>query len=241
MLFKKTKAHSEQELNYIVPDHIAIMMDGNGRWAKKRGLPRTSGHYAGMTTMREIIRNCHQLRIKYLTLYAFSTENWTRPEEEVNYLINLPKLFFQGEVLDELQRENIQIRYIGDITKFPKSIQNIMEESKEMTQKNTGMIINFAMNYGGRADIIQAIQNCINEKHNPSEITEELFESYLHTKGCPTPDLIIRTSGEKRLSNFLLWQSERSELWFTETLWPDFNKELLVSAIMEYQERKSRS
>ncbi|MFC7681829.1 isoprenyl transferase [Paenibacillus sp. GCM10028914] len=241
MLFKKSN-HTipEEVLMETIPEHIAIMMDGNGRWAKKRGLPRTSGHYAGMNTMREIIRNCHELKVKYLTLYAFSTENWTRPEEEVNYLIHLPKLFFQKETIDEIKRGNMQIRYIGDTTKFPKAIQDIMQESVEMTQMNTGMIINFAMNYGGKADIIQAIQHCLQDNIDLSEMTEEIFESYLYTKGCPAPDLIIRTSGEKRLSNFLLWQSAQAELWFTETLWPDFNRDLLVSAIAEYKERKNR-
>lgn len=177
-----TFINSKYELKDIYPDHIAIMMDGNGRWATKRGLPRTSGHYAGMLTMREIIRNSHQLNIKYLALYAFSTENWTRPKEEVNYLVHLPKLFFQDEIIDELIEANVQIRYIGDITKFPESIMRIMQESTERTKKNTGMVVvNFAMNYGGRAEITQAIRNCIREFTNTSQITEEIFETYLFT------------------------------------------------------------
>lgn len=241
MLFRKSKEFFDYETNDILPKHIAIMMDGNGRWATKRGLPRTSGHYAGMKTMREIIKACHQLDIKFVTLYAFSTENWTRPEEEVKYLIQLPKLFFQNEIIDEINRQNIQIRYIGDISEFPKEIHNIMQKSVEMTQTNNGMIVNFAMNYGAKADIIQAIKNCISNNDNPNEITEEVFNSYLFTNGTPDPDLIIRTSGEMRLSNFLLWESSQSELWFTKTLWPDFNKDLLVSAIKEYQVRKLKN
>lgn len=170
----------------------------------------------------------------------FQLKTGTRPEEEVNYLVQLPKLFFRDEIIDELIRGNMQVRYIGDLSKFPESIQDIMRKSVEMTQMNTGMIINFAMNYGGKADIIQAIQKCIEDHPDSNEITEEIIESYLYTNGCPAPDLIIRTSGEKRLSNFLLWQSAQSELWFTDTLWPDFNQHLLITAIEDYRERKAR-
>jgi undecaprenyl diphosphate synthase len=219
-------------------DHIAIMMDGNGRWATKRGLPRTAGHYAGMIAMRDIIRACYEKNIKCLTLYAFSTENWTRPDEEVNYLVNLPKLFFQNDIINELVRNNIQIRYIGDISRFPKSVHDIFKKTLEMTDKNTGMILNFAMNYGGRAEIIQAIKNYIKDYKVEKELSEELFEEYLYTKDCGAPDLIIRTSGEQRLSNFLLWQSAKAELWFTKTFWPDFNESLLQEAINDYKGRK---
>jgi undecaprenyl diphosphate synthase len=219
------------------PEHIAIMMDGNGRWATKRLLPRTAGHYAGMMTMRNIIRVCYEKNIKCLTLYAFSTENWTRPQEEVNYLLNLPRVFFQNDIINELVQNNVQIRFIGDITRFPNSVQDIMNETVEMTKGNTGMILNFAMNYGGRAEIIQAVKNYIKNGED-KELSEELFEQYLYMKDSTAPDLIIRTSGEQRLSNFLLWQASKAELWFTKTFWPDFNEELLQEAINDYKERK---
>lgn len=240
MFLKKLKKEPSVELSSNVPDHIAIMMDGNGRWATKRGLPRTAGHYAGMQTMRETIRNCYKLKIQYLTLYAFSTENWTRPEEEVNYLISLPQLFFQQEVINELVNNNVRVRFIGDLIQFPDHIQDVMQKAYDLTKMNTGMIVNFAMNYGGKADIIQAIKNYLQDSKDYEELDEETFESYLYTKDCPSPDLVIRTSGEQRLSNFLLWQSAKSELWFTKTLWPDFNLNSLKEAILEYQERKSR-
>lgn len=187
------KAHSEFN---IVPEHMAIMMDGNGRWASKRGLPRTAGHYAGMMAMREVIRHCDGLNIKCLTLYAFSTENWTRPEEEVNYLINLPKLFFKNEIMNELSKNNIRIRFIGDLSRFPSEIQEIMQKAVDITRVNSGMIVNFAMNYGGKADIIQAIKNCIQDGINHQELSEEIFQSYLYTKEWSEPELILRTSGD---------------------------------------------
>jgi len=219
-------------------EHIAIMMDGNGRWATKRMLPRSAGHYAGMMTMRKIIRACYEKNIKCLTLYAFSTENWTRPEDEVSYLVNLPKLFFQNDIINELVENNIRVGFIGDITRFPKSVYDILEQSVEITKDNSGMILNFAMNYGGRAEIIQAVKNYIKDYDEDNELSEELFEKYLYSNGAGAPDLIIRTSGEQRLSNFLLWQASKAELWFTKTLWPDFNEELLQEAINDYQERK---
>ncbi|KKO51813.1 hypothetical protein XI25_23540 [Paenibacillus sp. DMB20] len=240
-LLKKTNLDQNSfEMSGVIPKHIAIMMDGNGRWATKRGLPRTAGHYAGMMAMREVIRNCNAFNIKCLTLYAFSTENWKRPEEEVNYLINLPKLFFQAEIINELVINNISIRFIGDLSRFPISIQEILHNAVEITSANTGMIVNFAMNYGGRADIIQAFKNCIRDGVTSEELTEAHFQSYLYTKEWSEPELILRTSGERRLSNFLLWQSSQSELMFIDTLWPDFNAEHLKKAIMEYQERLKR-
>lgn len=224
-----------------IPEHIAIMMDGNGRWATKRGLPRTAGHYAGMKAMREAIRNCSAIGIKCVTLYAFSTENWTRPEEEVNYLIHLPKLFFQDEMIRELVANDICIRFIGDLSRFPASIQDIMQHAVELTANHTGMIVNFAMNYGGKADIVQAIQRCIRDGIAYEDITEENFQELLYTKDWSKPELVIRTSGERRLSNFLLWQSAKSELMFIDSLWPDFNEAHLKQAIVEYQERLQRA
>lgn len=224
-----------------IPEHIAIMMDGNGRWATKRGLPRTAGHYAGMKAMREAIRNCSAAGIKCVTLYAFSTENWKRPEEEVNYLVHLPKLFFQDEVIEELVANNISIRFIGDLSRFPASVQEIMHNAIELTANHTGMIVNFAMNYGGKSDIVQAIQRCIQEGIPYEDITAENFQAMLYTKEWSEPDLVIRTSGERRLSNFLLWQSAKSELMFIDSLWPDFNEAHLKQAIVEYQERLQRA
>lgn len=225
----------------LAPNHIAIMMDGNGRWATKRGLPRSMGHYAGMKTMRKIIKSSSKLNIKCLTLYAFSTENWSRPVDEVDYLVNLPKLFFQEETINELVENKVRIQYIGDISRFPKEIQDIMNETVELTKENSGMTVHFAMNYGGRSEIIRAVKNYLKDNEAVrSELTEEVFESYLYTNEYSAPNLLIRTSGEQRLSNFLLWQSAKSELWFTKTLWPDFNEELLRSAIIEHRNRKAK-
>lgn len=225
----------------LAPNHIAIMMDGNGRWATKRGLPRSMGHYAGMKTMRKIIKSSSKLNIKCLTLYAFSTENWSRPVDEVDYLVNLPKLFFQEETINELVENKVRIQYIGDISRFPKEIQDIMNETVELTKENSGMTVHFAMNYGGRSEIIRAVKNYLKDNEAVrSELTEEVFETYLYTNEYSAPDLLIRTSGEQRLSNFMLWQSAKSELWFTKTLWPDFNEKLLRSAIFEYRNRKAK-
>lgn len=226
----------------VKPAHIAIMMDGNGRWATKRGLPRTAGHYAGMTTMRAIIRAGCDMNVRCLTLYAFSTENWTRPADEVSYLIRLPQLFFQSAMLDELLSRNVRIRYLGDIARFPADVQELLRHTAEATMDNTGMILNFALNYGGRADIMQAVRSCLMDagSDEDAELNEERFERYLFTNDCGAPDLVIRTSGEQRLSNFLLWQAAHAELWFTRTLWPDFDKALLQEAIRDYGHRKHR-
>jgi undecaprenyl diphosphate synthase len=222
-----------------IPEHIAIMMDGNGRWAKKRGLSRSAGHYAGLQNMKKIIGIAHSTKqIRYLTFYAFSTENWTRPKEEVEYLIDyLPNAFFKEKTLDELMEKNIKIQFIGDISKLPHRSIQIMEKSQDLTKGNDSMTVNIAMNYGGRSEIVRAIKRIISEG-NIEEITEEMIEKNLYTSGIPSPNLIIRTSGEKRLSNFLLWQAEKSELWFTDTFFPDFDKSLLFQAILDYQKRK---
>ncbi|WP_145409086.1 isoprenyl transferase [Paenibacillus xylanexedens] len=236
-----TKKKLDQEIqNDHFPNHIAIMMDGNGRWAKQRGLPRTAGHYAGMKTMRKIIRICCKMNLKYLTLYAFSSENWKRPKDEVDYILSLPEQFFDEATLQEFDENNIRVQFLGDIRKFSTGLTDMMQSTVERTKNNDGMILNFAMNYGGRADIMHAMEQIVASGIHPDEITEELFESYLYTEGQPSPELIIRTSGEIRLSNFLLWQSATSELWFTPTYWPDFNQKLLNSAIQEYIERKTR-
>ncbi|RXZ78840.1 di-trans,poly-cis-decaprenylcistransferase [Paenibacillaceae bacterium] len=223
----------------MFPKHIAIMMDGNGRWATRRGLPRTAGHYAGMKTMKKTIRLCKHSNVKILTLYAFSTENWKRPKEEVDYIISLISEFVTEHTLNELNANNIRISFIGDISRFSIEIQQTMIDAAELTKANTGMIVNFAVNYGGRNEILHAVKRMLIE--DAPELDEEQFEHYLYTSACPAPELVIRTSGEKRLSGFLLWQSAHSELWFTDTMWPGFNAYLLYKAIYEFQCRKRRA
>lgn len=212
-------------------EHIAIMMDGNGRWAKKRGLPRSAGHFAGMQTMRKIIRDCHDLKLKYVTLYAFSSENWRRPPEEVEYILSLPMKFLDEATLNEFDRNNVRVKFIGDTTKFPKQLIESFFAIEERTKNNNGMVVNFAMNYGGRMEIVNAVKKIVSDNIAPESLTQEVIESYLYTEGQPMPDLIIRTSGEQRISNFLLWQCSSASLWFTKTLWPDFTKTLLLEAI----------
>lgn len=223
-----------------VPQHIAIMMDGNGRWATRRGLPRTAGHYAGMQTMKETIRHCKECNIKYVTLYAFSTENWKRPQDEVDTIIRLVNEFVNDDTIREMNSNNIQVRFIGDIGRFSEETQRIMKQAAASTRSNDGMIVNFAMNYGGRNEIVQAIQSFLSDDER-KELTEEEFEQYLYTAGCPSPELIIRTSGEKRISGFLLWQSAQAEIWFTNEMWPSFDRYGLYEAILEYQRRKCRA
>ncbi|WP_199621263.1 isoprenyl transferase [Paenibacillus alkalitolerans] len=222
------------------PGHIAIMMDGNGRWATKRGLPRTAGHLAGMETMRRIIQYSNELGIKHLTLYAFSSENWKRPQQEVDYILSLPNKFLDTKTQNELDRNNVKISFIGDLSKFSTELLQTISNIEERTKNNNGMTVNFALNYGGKTEIINAAKKLLTDGINPDQIDQEIFENYLYTKGQPTPDLIIRTSGERRLSNFLLWQSANAELWFTDTLWPDFSKELLIKAINDFKERKTK-
>ncbi|MDY6825779.1 MAG: isoprenyl transferase [Bacillota bacterium] len=225
-----------------IPRHIAIIMDGNGRWAVEKGLPRKEGHRQGMETIKVIVRNCNNLRIKVLTLFAFSTENWQRPKWEVNYLMSLPEKYFSSD-LPELIENNIQVKLMGDRDGLPGRVQKAILDGVEKTKENTGMILNFAMNYGSRSEILQAINNIVvdvAQNKVKSKIDENIFSSYLYTDGLPDPDLLIRTSGEFRISNFLLWQLAYSELWFTDIYWPDFNKIHLLEAIFDYQQRKRR-
>ncbi|MEC5425532.1 isoprenyl transferase [Virgibacillus sp. C22-A2] len=227
-------------MNYSIPKHVAIMMDGNGRWGKKRGLTRSEGHYAGAKTMQKIIDACIDFDVKILTLYAFSSENWSRPEDEVNYLMHLPVKFF-NQKLPEFMRRNINIRISGNLAALPDPTREALMKAEKKTGNNTGIIVNFAFNYGGRDDILQGIRRVIHEVQNNDMnldmMDEDLFQQYLYTKDLPDPELVIRTGGEKRVSNFLLWQSSMSELYFTDVFFPDFNKELLYEAIKEYQRR----
>jgi undecaprenyl diphosphate synthase len=226
-----------------IPKHIAIIMDGNGRWAKKRNLPRTLGHAAGVEALRDIVKASSQIGVKVLTLYAFSTENWKRPKNEVNALMNLLVEYLKKEV-DELHQENVKIITIGDITKLQLKCQNELNKACEKTKNNSGLILNLALNYGGRSEIVEMVKT-ISEgvkigKIELDEIDENMVSNNLYTKGLPDPDLIIRPSGELRISNFLLWQCAYSEFWFSDIYWPDFKKNNLYKAIIDYQGRDRR-
>lgn len=221
------------------PTHIAIIMDGNGRWAAARGLPRLEGHRAGTENLRQIIRASVDFGVKYLTLYAFSTENWGRPKEEVNGLLTILESVIDRE-LKELKAEGVRIVHVGRLEAMPKKVREKVRHSMDITQNNDRLILNIAWNYGGRDEIVYAIQQIIKSGIAADDVSEEVITQHLFTSGCPDPDLIIRTSGEMRVSNFLIWQSAYSEWYFTPTLWPDFNKEELRKAIEEYSHRKRR-
>ncbi|KXG43417.1 MULTISPECIES: isoprenyl transferase [Tepidibacillus] len=226
-----------------IPKHVAIIMDGNGRWAKQKGLPRIAGHREGMKTIREVARVANEVGIKILTLYAFSTENWKRPQDEVKFLMDLPQEFLRKE-LDELIEQNVQVKMMGFDQQLPEHTLNAVHEAVEKTKQNTGLILNFALNYGSRYEIIHAIRNIVDDvlagNISKDEIDEKLMNQYLLTKSYPDPDLLIRTSGELRISNFLLWQIAYTELWYTDEFWPEFNKQSLLQAIYEYQQRSRR-
>ncbi|WP_286171608.1 polyprenyl diphosphate synthase [Gracilibacillus phocaeensis] len=235
--------HTINKLDMTIPKHIAIIMDGNGRWAKNRGFPRSIGHYAGMLALRNIIEDCHKMGLKHLTLYAFSSENWKRPGGEVDYLIkDLPSEIFKSEILKVYHKKNIKINFIGDINSLPPQTVELLKVAEKKTSKNNGMHVHFALNYGGRKDILQAAkQILINEsKETILNISEETFTNYLYTKGVEDPELIIRTGGDLRISNFLLWQISSSEIWFTKKYWPSFNAKLLMKAMEEYDIRKAK-
>lgn len=222
-----------------IPKHIAIIMDGNGRWAKKRGLARTMGHKAGAETIRKVLKECDSLSVKYLTLYAFSTENWKRPKDEVNAIMRLLVEFLRREIR-ELNEKNVKITTIGDLTRIPTFCQEEIAMAKELTKDNTGVVLNVAFNYGGRDEILRAVRKCLEDNIDPSSLTEEVFETYLDTNGMPDPDIIIRPSGEQRISNYLLWQCAYSEFWYSNINWPDFTEEDLREAIYDYQNRDRR-
>ncbi len=226
-----------------VPTHIAIIMDGNGRWAKSKFLPRTAGHKAGVETIRKVLKECQRLGVKHLTLYAFSTENWKRPKLEVDTLMNLLSTYLKKEVR-ELHKNNVKISTIGDIDKLPKSCVDELERAYELTKFNTSVNLNLALNYGARYDIKNAVIDIVKDtkcgKLDIKDINEDTITNYLSTKSIKEPDLIIRTSGEQRLSNFLLWEAAYSEFYFTDIHWPDFNEEQLQKAIYVYQNRERR-
>ena len=219
-----------------VPSHIAIIMDGNGRWAKKRGMPRTYGHKAGADTLRKILTYCGELGVKYLTVYAFSTENWKRAKEEVDALMFLFKTYLKNEK-KLLMKNNVKFLVSGRTEGVSQDLLAEINRLEEATKGNTGITLNIAFNYGGRAELVDAIKEII--KHDEKKITEEIVEKYLYNQ-LPDPELLIRTSGEMRISNFLLWQIAYSEIYVTETYWPDFDRDELIKAIESYQKRERR-
>jgi undecaprenyl diphosphate synthase len=226
-----------------LPKHIAIIMDGNGRWAQKKGLPRVLGHKAGMEILKKTVRECSDLGIKILTVYAFSTENWRRPQDEVSYLMNLLVEYMRREI-KELHKNKVKIKLLGEIDILPEQTRREIEEAIKLTASNEGLQFNIALNYGGRTEILNACKKLMQGARDGSideeDVDEALFSKFLYTGSDPDPDLIIRTSGEQRISNFLLWQGAYSELMFVDQLWPDFDEKVLRSAIIEYQSRDRR-
>ena len=243
--FKKNRLEEKIEEKKLekIPTHVAIIMDGNGRWAKKRNMPRVKGHYEGMQTVKKITKYASKLGIKYLTLYAFSTENWARPKEEVNYLMDLPEKMFTS-FMPELMENNVKVEVIGVVEKLPENTRKAVEDAVEQTKNNTGLKLIFALNYGSKDEIVTAVkriaQGAANNEYKVEEIDEQLISDNLFTKDTPDPDLLIRTSGEQRISNFLLWQIAYSEFIFTKVAWPDFVEEEFYKALLEYQSRDRR-
>lgn len=221
------------------PKHVAIIMDGNGRWARHKGLPRIEGHKEGIKRVKEIIDAAIEYRLKAITFYTFSMENWRRPRGEVNALMGLLHKYLKSE-MQKLIDKNVVFRVIGNVKMLPERIQRLLMKFENLSKDNTGILLISALSYGGRDEIVNAVRNVMRNGVGPGDIDERLFERYLYTAGIPEPDLIIRTSGEMRLSNFLLWQSAYSELYFTETLWPDFGKEKFLRALREYEGRERR-
>ena len=237
------KKQEEGQAPLHLPVHIGIIMDGNGRWAQKRFLPRSAGHRAGAQNFRTITRYCSKIGIRYLTVYAFSTENWNRPSDDVGALLRLFKEYLE-EALRDFMDENIRVRFIGDVSAFPAELRTLIQEVEEASACKTGMVLNLAMNYGGRAEITRAAKRVAQEVASGNlgleDLTEERFAQYLYTGGQPDPDLIIRPSGEERLSNFLLWQSAYAEFVYFDILWPDFKTSDLDRAIEIYSSRQRR-
>ncbi|MEL4896848.1 polyprenyl diphosphate synthase [Crocosphaera sp. Alani8] len=227
----------------LLPQHIAVIMDGNGRWAKRRSLPRIMGHQRGVDTLKDLLRCCRDWGIPALTAYAFSTENWGRPLEEVDFLMTLFERVLRRE-LQEMMTENVRIRFVGDLDVLSPSLQSEISRSMEDTENNTGVQFTVATNYGGRQEIVQSCRAIAQQVKQGllklDDIDESLFENYLYTKDIPDPDLLIRTSGEMRISNFLLWQLAYAEIYVTQTLWPDFDRHALHDALLNYQQRERR-
>lgn len=222
-----------------VPKHVAIIMDGNGRWARRRSLPRVAGHRAGAENLRRIINACVEFGIKILTIYAFSTENWDRPEREIRGLMKIFTRVLDQE-LSELHAQGVCLHHLGDLNGIEPELQQKVLDAIELTEENDRLILNVAFNYGGRAEILHAVREMLADQISPDELTEELFSSYLFTKGLPDPDLVIRTSGELRISNFLIWQAAYAEYYATPAYWPDFGREDLYEALVAFSQRERR-
>lgn len=231
-LFKK------KEENRVLPRHIAIIMDGNGRWAKKRSLPRSSGHVAGAKTFKNIARYCNKIGLEYLTVYAFSTENWKRPKEEVDNIMNLLRDYLKDA--ENFKSDNIKVKFIGNLEPLADDIKELIRKDEEGSKDATGLKLNIAINYGGRDEITNAVRKIIQTGVKAEDITEDIISANLYTAGMPDPDFIIRPSGEYRLSNYLIWQSAYAEYWFSDILWPDFKPKHLEQAIDEYNRRSRR-
>jgi undecaprenyl diphosphate synthase len=224
-----------------LPRHIAVIMDGNGRWAKRRRLPRIAGHRAGINAVRQAVEACARLGVPYLTLYAFSVENWKRPHTEIKLLMNLLREYLKKEI-GELNRQNIRLGVIGRIQELPKPVSQDLQNALDRTRQNTGLRLTLALNYGARTELVDAVRELLanSTRNGAMTVDEAMLSAHLYTRALPDPDLLIRTSGELRLSNFLLWQVAYAELWVTETLWPDFTQKDLFQAIIDYQKRERR-
>ena len=242
MLFFKPAEEAQADLTRL-PRHIAVIMDGNGRWARKRGLPRTAGHAAGAETFRTIATYCKEIGLEYLTVYAFSTENWKRQAEEVGAIMGLLKKYLL-EAIGQMERDRVKMEFFGDLSPLPQELRDLCQRTREISTHYEGCQVNICLNYGGRDELLRAArayaQECLEGKADPNHLSEAQFSGYLFSRGVPDPDLIIRPSGELRLSNFLPWQSAYSEFYFTDVLWPDFSKEELHRAIAAYQSRSRR-
>ena len=242
MAFFKQKQTVQVDFAHL-PRHVAIIMDGNGRWAKKRGLPRTAGHAAGAENFRTIATYCKEIGLEYLTVYAFSTENWKRPEEEVSAIMGLLRKYLL-EAIGRMERDRVKMHFFGDLSPLSEELRVLCMETEEISKRYEGCQVNICLNYGGRDKILRAArafsQDCAEGKSDPNHLTEEQFSRYLFSAGVPDPDLVIRPSGEVRISNFLLWQSAYAEFYFTDVLWPDFSKEELHKALAAYQSRSRR-
>ena len=241
--FRSRRAETPKVDMEHLPRHVAIIMDGNGRWAKSRGLPRKAGHAAGAETFRIIATFAKELGLEYLTVYAFSTENWKRPKDEVAAIMNLLEKYLH-EAIETMARDKVKMAFFGDLSRLPYHLQALCRETEEISKGYDGCQVNICLNYGGRDDLVQAAkafaQDCVDGKADPNHLTADQFGNYLYSKGVPDPDLIIRTSGELRLSNFLLWQTAYSEFYISDALWPDFTKDELLRALAAYQGRSRR-
>jgi undecaprenyl diphosphate synthase len=239
-LFRKKETQAGQPDMTRLPRHIAVIMDGNGRWARKRGLPRSAGHAAGAETFRRVATYCKNIGIEYLTVYAFSTENWKRPADEVSAIMDILERYL-GEAIETMERDRVKMKFFGDITFLSQKLQRLIARTEELSKKFEGVQVNMCVNYGGRDEILRAARAYAQDfRERGVPLTEEKFSEYMFSNGLPDPDLVIRPSGEMRLSNFLLWQSAYAEFYFTDVLWPDFSPRDIDRAIVAYQSRDRR-